>query len=106
MEFYDRDSGAHGIAAAYDEQLVPWLFAHWAEHLVFLASPGRSAKVVDLACGTGLMARSFLDHLGDDGRVYGVDLDEAMLGYAAMTLDDDRVSWHGPVHWLMDNRET
>lgn len=94
VTFYQSDAGAEGIAAAYDQRLVPWLFEHWAQRLVTMAQPGSSARVMDLACGTGLLARVLLDHLGDGALVHGVDADPSMLVYAARSIRDQRVSWH------------
>ena len=94
MTFYEPDAGAERIAVAYDQRLVPWLFEHWADRLIAIAEPARSAQVLDLACGTGLLARTLLGCLGDEGHVYGVDADASMLAYAARTTSDPRVSWH------------
>jgi SAM-dependent methyltransferase len=79
---------------AYDRELVPWLFEHWAKLFVDLAAPAPSACIVDLACGSGLLVRHLVDRLDEDGRITGVDLDPVMLAHAATTLDDSRVSWH------------
>lgn len=81
-------------AAAYDRELVPWLFDHWAELLVDLAAPAPSAGIVDLACGSGLLVRHLVGRLEEDGRITGVDLDPVMLAYAATSTDDSRISWH------------
>lgn len=81
-------------AVAYDHDLVPWLFEHWAKQLVDLADPAPSACIVDLACGSGLVIRHLLNRLDEDGRIMGVDLDPEMLAYAATTIDDSKVSWH------------
>ena len=75
MSFYERDSGAARIAAAYDQRLVPWLFAHWADPLVGMAAVQPSDHVVDLACGTGLITRALVDRLEADGHIHGDDLD-------------------------------
>ena len=79
---------------AYDRELVPWLFEQWAEPIVDRIAPEPSSHVVDLACGSGLIVRHLVGRLGASGRVHGVDADEAMLTYAASTVDDGRVSWH------------
>jgi SAM-dependent methyltransferase len=79
---------------AYDRQLVPWLFEQWAEPIVDRIAPEPSSRVVDIACGSGLIVRHLVGRLGASGRVYGVDVDAAMLTYAASTVDDGRVSWH------------
>lgn len=81
-------------AAAYDGELVPWLFEHWAEPMVDLVAPQPSSRIVDLACGSGLIVRHLLGRLGDSGSIHGVDLDAGMLRYAATTVTDDRVTWH------------
>ena len=94
MTFYDPDAAAERIAVAYDRRLVPWLFEHWAQRLVTIAAPALSAQVLDLACGTGLLARTLLDRLGDGAHVHGVDADPSMLAYAARRTSDRRVSWH------------
>jgi ubiquinone/menaquinone biosynthesis C-methylase UbiE len=78
---------------AYDQELIPWLFQHWAESFVRLMAPIGSS-VLDLACGSGLIARQLLNQLDADGRIHGVDFDPEMLTYARSTLDDPRVSWH------------
>lgn len=94
MTFFEPTSGAVRIAAAYDQRLVPWLFEHWAERLVAIAEPGASARVVDLACGTGLLVRTLLERLGDEALVHGVDADPSMLAYAGRRISDRRALWH------------
>ena len=78
----------------YDRELVPWLFEHWGEPMVDLVAPVPSSRIVDLACGSGLIVRHLLGRLDDSGTVHGVDIDSAMLTYASATVDDRRVSWH------------
>lgn len=80
--------------AAYDRELVPWLFQHWAEPMVNLVAPEPTSRIVDVACGSGLIVRHLLGRLDASGRVLGVDFDAAMLAYAAESVDDVRVSWH------------
>jgi len=80
--------------AAYDTELVPWLFEHWAEPMVALVAPEPSSRIVDLACGSGLIVRHLLRYLDRSGELHGVDIDAAMLAGAAATIDDRRVTWH------------
>ena len=47
-------------------------------------APGN--RVLDVAIGTGLVARAALDILGDGARITGVDLSMGMLGEARKTL--------------------
>jgi SAM-dependent methyltransferase len=51
------------------------------------------AAVLDLACGTGATTREILAVLGPRGRVTGVDQSAAMLGVAASSIADPRVSF-------------
>lgn len=85
---------ANPFVAAYDRELVPWLFEHWAEPMADLVAPLPSSRIVDLACGSGLMVRHLVGRLGATGRIHGVDVDPAMIGYASTTVDDGRVAWH------------
>lgn len=81
-------------AIAYDREVVPWLFDPWVKTFIDLAAPAKTAGILDLACGSGLIARNVVERLGEDGWICGVDADAAMLGYAATTSDDPRISWH------------
>lgn len=81
-------------AELYEAKFVPAIFGEWAPHLVDAAgvSPGRS--VLDVACGTGVVARTAADRMDGDGSVVGVDLNEGMLGVARRLRPD--IEWrHG-----------
>lgn len=69
-------------AEVYESKFVPALFGEWAPHLIDIAgvAPGRS--VLDIACGTGVVARAAADHMGGHGRIVGVDINEGMLAVA------------------------
>ncbi|NEK58774.1 methyltransferase domain-containing protein [Geodermatophilus sabuli] len=69
-------------ATAYEETLVPALLAPWAEDLVAAAGPRRGQRVVDVACGTGIVARTAARVVGSAGAITGVDLNPAMLAVA------------------------
>jgi ubiquinone/menaquinone biosynthesis C-methylase UbiE len=66
----------------YERELVPAVFAPWAPMLVALAHPGRGERVIDIACGTGIVARIAAGQVGPDGVVTGVDLNPGMLNVA------------------------
>jgi ubiquinone/menaquinone biosynthesis C-methylase UbiE len=44
-------------AQVYERQLVPAIFAPWAPRVVALAAPAARQRVLDVACGTGVVAR-------------------------------------------------
>ena len=69
-------------AEAYEASLVPALFDEWATHLVEAARVTAGQDVLDVACGTGIVARRVADRIEGAGRVVGLDLNEAMLTVA------------------------
>jgi ubiquinone/menaquinone biosynthesis C-methylase UbiE len=75
-------------AEAYEARFVPALFAEWAPRLVELAGVAPGQAVLDVACGTGIVARTAADALRGEGRVVGLDLNEAMLAVARRVRPD------------------
>jgi ubiquinone/menaquinone biosynthesis C-methylase UbiE len=69
-------------AEMYEAQFVPALFAQWAPRLIDLAGVAPGQAVLDVACGTGIVARTVADVQRGAGRVVGLDLNEAMLDVA------------------------
>lgn len=69
-------------AEAYERYLVPAMMARWAEQLVDLAAPRPGERVLDLGCGTGVVARTAARAVGRGGSVTGLDLNEGMLAAA------------------------
>ncbi len=70
------------IAELYESRFVPALFADWAPHVVAMGDVTSGQSVLDVACGTGIVARVALDRVGPRGRVVGTDLNDAMLTVA------------------------
>jgi len=83
----DENAGRDGIdaAKAYESLHVPGLFRQWAprvlDSLPVPLEPG--GQVLDVACGTGVLAREAVPRVGSTGFVAGVDLDPGMLAVAA-----------------------
>ncbi len=75
-------------AEAYEAAFVPSLFAHLAPPLIDLAEVTVGDRVLDVACGTGIVARTAADRTGPTGRVVGLDLNEAMLTVARRVRPD------------------
>jgi SAM-dependent methyltransferase len=78
-------------AEVYEEMFVPALFRDAAEHLVTEATLGSGERVLDIGCGTGIVARLAAARVGDTGSVVGLDLNEGMLAVASRIAPD--VEW-------------
>jgi SAM-dependent methyltransferase len=79
-------------AEDYERYLVPALFDVWAPRMLEAAGVGERDTVLDVACGTGIVARGAVARVGDHGRVVGLDATEAMLAVAERI--EPRVEWH------------
>src|SRR6267143_5334377 len=82
----------------YERELVPAVFGEWAPILVELAQPRPGERVVDVACGTGIVARIAATRVGPTGAVVGVDLNPGMLSVARSVVSTDPRSC-GPLQW-------
>jgi 2-polyprenyl-3-methyl-5-hydroxy-6-metoxy-1,4-benzoquinol methylase len=69
-------------ARRYQEVLVPLMFAPSARRLVAEAKLPAGAHVLDVATGTGIVARTAAEAIGSTGRVTAVDATESMLAIA------------------------
>jgi ubiquinone/menaquinone biosynthesis C-methylase UbiE len=69
-------------AVAYERYLVPAIFAPHARDLVDLAEPKPGERVLDVACGTGIVARTAAPRVGASGTVTGLDVNPGMLAVA------------------------
>lgn len=69
-------------AEAYERYLVPKFFAGWAELLTQRAEVKQGDHVLDVACGTGIVARTAAGQVGPQDRVVGLDINEGMLDVA------------------------
>ncbi len=76
------------IAENYDSVLVPVLFDPWATHLLEMVPFKRDGQILDLACGTGIVASKIAPLLGDDGRLTCADASPDMLEVAKARLTD------------------
>ena len=66
----------------YESLFVPALFEPWTKHLVANAGIEQGSHVLDVACGTGVLARKAFAETGSRGRVVGADPAPGMLAAA------------------------
>lgn len=83
-------------AETYEEKFVPAIFAEWAEAIVAAARLAPGQRVLDVACGTGAVARRAAQ-IVDAEQVTGVDINAAMLAVAARVSPD--------IHWQRGDAE-
>src|SRR5689334_2547907 len=69
-------------AELYQRYLVPTVTAVWAADLVERVGLRRGERVLDVACGTGVVARAAAERVGRTGHVAGIDINAAMLAVA------------------------
>ncbi len=87
----ERGQVVGSAAEVYEQFFVPALFGQFAPIAVDRAGIGRGDHVLDVGCGTGAVARTARPVVGADGRVVGVDINEAMLTVARSL--DDTIDW-------------
>jgi SAM-dependent methyltransferase len=69
-------------AEIYGEHLVPAIFGPWSPVVVEAAGLILGERVLDVACGTGVVARAAGIVVGPTGAVTGVDLNPGMVAVA------------------------
>ena len=84
---------------AYEQYLVPPMFAPWAARLIETCEVGEGDRVLDVACGTGVVARHAASRVSESGSVVGLDLNEGMLAVAEETAADNYPS----IEWRQGN---
>jgi ubiquinone/menaquinone biosynthesis C-methylase UbiE len=77
----------------YQKYLVPAITTKWADDLVGRARPQAGEEVIDIACGTGVVARSASRRMSQ-GHVTGLDLNKGMLAVArALPSEGATIDW-------------
>lgn len=83
-------------AETYENYMVPVLFAPWAARLIQSASIQPDDRILDVGCGTGIVARLISSNVNFRGTITGIDLSSNMLAVARAMSDQNKqsIAWH------------
>lgn len=82
MENSERGQITKSAAEVYEEFFLPALFQQWKERMTDAAQIQSGDQVLDVACGTGVLACAARAKVGESGVVVGVDINDGMLAVA------------------------
>jgi ubiquinone/menaquinone biosynthesis C-methylase UbiE len=93
-QVYDK-SFRGNAAEEYQRFFVPAIGASVAQDLVAVAKLQPGERVLDVACGTGVVARLTAERVGPAGLVAGLDVNPDMLAVArSETPADTSIDWY------------
>lgn len=89
-------SPASNPAEAYERFIAQNIFVPWTADLIQRARPKMGDRVLDLACGTGIVTRHIAPLVGPQGKLVGLDISPDMLAVARSLepADGPGVEWH------------
>src|SRR5262245_30106948 len=79
----------------YDRYVGPLLFYPYADDLVARLPVSRGMRVLEVACGTGIVTERLVRRLAGQGTLVATDLNEAMMAHARTRITDTAaLEWH------------
>jgi len=85
---------AGSIPENYDRHLGPVLFEPYARDLARRVPAGEGARVLEVACGTGIVTRHLRERLPAGSCFVATDLNQPMIDYARRKLEGARgIEW-------------
>lgn len=83
----------------YERYFVPTIGEPIAKDLIGKIKLRPGMRVLDVACGIGIIARLALREVGGNGTVTGLDINPGMLSVARS------ITKHSPIHWVEASAE-
>ncbi|MEN6570827.1 MAG: class I SAM-dependent methyltransferase [Anaerolineaceae bacterium] len=95
MEMEVTTTAGYKAAVFYEQFLVKGVFKYWTPLLLQRAGPKPGERVLDVACGTGVVARQMVPLVGGEGDVTGLDINPMMLAVACQQFSDhcSEIEW-------------
>jgi ubiquinone/menaquinone biosynthesis C-methylase UbiE len=84
---------AGSIPSLYERYLGPLIFEPYAQDLAHRLSDLNIGRVLETACGTGIVTRALTRSLPTGVSIVATDLNQPMLDHAAEQLSSSRVNW-------------
>lgn len=83
-------------AQTYEDYFVPAMFRPWADELIERAQPQPGERILDIACGSGIVARLIAQRLAGQATISGLDMSPAMIEVAksASAREGTSIDWH------------
>jgi ubiquinone/menaquinone biosynthesis C-methylase UbiE len=92
MNEHEMGQVATSAADVYEQFFIPALFVEWPRQVLAVADVQPGQRVLDVACGTGILAREAKKAVGELGAVDGLDINDGMLAVARKRSAS--ISWH------------
>jgi SAM-dependent methyltransferase len=92
-QHFDESYPASG-PETYERYFVPVIATPLATELIGAAALNAGERVLDVGCGTGIVARLAAREVGPEGVVEGVDVNPGMLAVAKAASGAASIGWH------------
>ena len=84
---------AGAVPRIYDQYLVPLIFQPYATDMAARVKRVSPSRVLEIACGTGIVTRALATALPDGASITATDLNQPMLDYATTIETSHPVDW-------------
>src|SRR5690349_13282503 len=81
------------VPATYDRILGPVLFEPYARDVVARLPAGDALRVLEIACGTGIVTRRLHEALAGRATIVATDLNEPMVEHARAAVAASEIIW-------------